>query len=410
MSSGVSRGGWWGEQAGRQDYGTGRRAITLSAPPGAPPVKILAVETLLPPNRFESPEVERAFEAWLSGRPAAERARARRIVRGAGVRARHSFLTLDEIFTPCSLTESSRRFREHAVALGSRLLDRTLRSARIAPRDVDILITTSCTGFMIPSVDAYLAEALGMRPDVMRLPVTEMGCAAGASSLMYAGEMLRGRGGGVAAVVNIEFPTNTIQLERFDTENIVGTAIFSDGLGCTLLGSSPGPGLAEVDAWTMRQVPATIGLLGYQLTETGFVMNLDASLPDVVQDQFDRLVSAFLGANGLSMRDIDHFLVHPGGVKILDRIEAVLEPYGRNARLSREVMSDLGNMSSSTVIFILQRLLASSPAPGRALLMSFGPGLGAHLLLLTVPEHSGESIRSGAKRRPRPTRGTRRGG
>jgi predicted naringenin-chalcone synthase len=370
------------------------------------PLNIVAVRTLLPEHRVESAEVEPAFMRWLADRPEAERYRARKILRNCGVETRHSALSLEEIFTPCSLTESSRRYRHHAVRLGVKLLRETLAAAGIKPSELDILITTSCTGFMIPSIDAHMANELGMRPDLIRLPVTQMGCAAGASALMYAAEMLKSRPGGVAAIVTVELPTNTVQLHDFSADNIVSSALFADGLACTIIrnGGAPdgSPSLATIDGWSTHQVPNTLGLIGYQLTTGGFLMNLDPALPDVIAEQFDAATRPILERHGVALADIQHFLVHPGGLKILDRIEEILARHGRDARFSRETMRDCGNMSSSTVLFILERLLASSPAPGKALLMSFGPGFGAHQVMLSVGPGSSpspsSSSRAGANR------------
>ncbi len=348
------------------------------------PLNIVAVRSLIPKRRFGTEQVEQAFMHWLADRPEDERIKARRILRNSGVDTRASCLSMEEIFTPATLTESSGRYRRNAVELGVRLLRETLESAAIRPQDVDILITTSCTGFMIPSVDAYMANELGMRSDLVRLPVTQMGCAAGASALMYAAEMLRGRPGGVAAIVNIELPTNTIQLGDFSMANIVSTALFSDGLGCTILRNGGEPGVARIDGWGTHQVTDSLELLGYQLTTGGFLMHLDPTLPEVIATHFLAAVSSLLTRTNLTIEDIAHFAIHPGGVRILDRIESILARSNRDARLSRETMRNHGNMSSSTVIVILERLLASRPAPGKALLMSFGPGFGTHQLLLTL--------------------------
>ena len=348
------------------------------------PLNIVAVRSLMPERRFDFDEVEAAFMQWMSHRPDDERARAKRILRNSGVRTRHSFLSIDEIFEPCSLTRSSERYRHNAVNLGERLLGETLESNGIKPRDVDILITTSCTGFMIPSIDAHLADRHGMRSDLIRLPVTQMGCAAGASALMYAAEMLQARPGGIAAIVNIEFPTNTMQLDNFSIDNIVSSAIFSDGLACTILCHGDEPAAARIDGWSTHQVADSLELIGYQLTSGGFLMNLDPSLPDVIAQHFDAAIDSLLASRQLSLEDLKHFVIHPGGIKILDRIESIIARSGQNALLSRETMRDFGNMSSSTVIVILERLLASQPEPGKALLMSFGPGFGAHQLLLTI--------------------------
>lgn len=349
-----------------------------------PQLHIVAVKSLMPPHSFGPEEVERAFMTWLEHRPDEERVRAKRILRNSGVATRRSCLTMREIFTRCPLTESCRRYKRHATTLGTQLLRETLDGAGLRPRDVDILVTTSCTGFMIPSVDAHMANSLGMRADLIRLPVTQMGCAAGASALMYASEMLRARPGGVAAIVNIELPTNTIQLDDYATDNIVASALFSDGLACTLVRNGGEPGLASIDSWATHQVTDSLDLIGYHLTSGGFLMNLDPALPDVIAEHFERATDSLLGRQGLTLKDVSHFVIHPGGVRILDRIESILGRHGGSARLSRDTMRDHGNMSSTTVVVILERLLATDPAPGRALLMSFGPGFGAHQLLLTI--------------------------
>jgi len=347
-------------------------------------MNILATHTLLPPVQHEAREIEDAFVHWLSGQDKDTQIKARRILRSAGVERRHSFLTIEEVFTPCSLTESSRRYRQAAIEFGTQVLHEGLERARVRADEVDVLITTSCTGYMIPSVDAYMADKLGMRPDLVRLPVTEMGCAAGASAMIYASQLLSATPGGVAAVVNIEFPTNTMQHHDFSMDNIVGTALFSDGLACTVLRQGGPPERVTITDCAMHQVPRSTEILGYQLTDHGLLMNLDAALPDVIAENFEDATSGLLERNGLTLREIEHFVIHPGGVKILDRIQTLLDRHGGDVSRSRDIMRRYGNMSSATVLFILESLLASDPKPGPALLMSFGPGFGAHQLLLSI--------------------------
>jgi alkylresorcinol/alkylpyrone synthase len=358
--------------------------VDLERDMSASHLNVLATHTALPPNRLEREDVERAFRGWLAGQDRDLQVKALRILRSAGVDGRHSFLTLQEIFTPCSLTESCARYRRHAIDLGTAALARALEKAGVVPRDLDILITTSCTGYMIPSVDAYMADRLGMRPDLIRLPVTEMGCAAGASALIYAAQMLRGLVDRTAAVVNIEFPTNTMQHTDFSMDNIVGTALFSDGIACTILRCERTAGACVVRDWAMHQVSETTGILGYHLTSTGLRMNLDASLPEVIRESLHAATATMLARNGLTLERLEHFVIHPGGVKILDHIQSVLEPFGGSVESSRGVMRRFGNMSSSTVVFILDELLRSGPTPGPALMMSFGPGFGAHQILLGI--------------------------
>jgi predicted naringenin-chalcone synthase len=328
--------------------------------------------------------MEDVFTRWLSTQDKAVQIKGRRILRNADVQNRHSFLSLEEVFSPRPLTESTQKYREAMIKLGTNALREGLERAGVRPDEVDVLITTSCTGYMIPSVDAYMADTLGMRADLIRLPVTEMGCAAGASALIYASKMLSGKPGGIAAVVNIEFPTNTMQHDDYSMDNIVGTALFSDGIACTVLRQGGEPGVATIKDCAMHQVPNSTEILGYQLTNTGLLMNLDVSLPDVIGDNFETATSGILERNGLTLRDIEHFVVHPGGIKILDQIQTILDKHEGSVSRSREIMRNYGNMSSATVMFILQSLLESDPEPGDALLMSFGPGFGAHQLLLSI--------------------------
>ncbi len=351
-------------------------------------IGILATHTLLPPLRHSAAAVEEAFMEWLSGQDRDLRTRALRILRNGGVDGRHSMLPLREIFAPRSLEDSMRVYRESAVELGTRALEEGLAKAGIAADEVDILITTSCTGYMIPSADAYMAERLGMRSDLLRVPITEMGCAAGASALMYAAQMLRGTDDAVAAIVNIEFPTNTMRVADFSLENIVATALFSDGIGCTVLRSGDGPARATIRDWRTHQVERTTHILGYELTDAGFRMNLDESLPEIIAAHFARATTALLAPHGIDLADLEHFVIHPGGVRILDRLQELLAPYGGSVERSRTVMRRFGNMSSSTVTFILDSLLetapGAAPSQGPALLASFGPGFGAHQLLLDL--------------------------
>jgi alkylresorcinol/alkylpyrone synthase len=347
-------------------------------------LNVLSVHTLLPSGRHKRIDVETAFMQWLADQDEATKLKAKRILRNADVDGRYSILSLKEIFTPCSLTESAARYRHASIELGSQVLEEALERAHVKPQDVDVLITTSCTGYMIPSVDAHMADRLGMRSDLIRMPVTEMGCAAGASALIYASRLLTPGSNGIAAIVNIEFPTNTMQHQDFSIDNIVGTALFSDGLACTVLREGGAATQVSVRDCAMYQVPGTTGILGYQLTDNGLRMNLDESLPDVIAEHFESATEELLGRNDLTLHDIEHFVIHPGGIKILDRIQTLLNGFGGEVSRSRDIMHRFGNMSSATVLFILESILGNNPTPGPALLMSFGPGFGAHQLLLSI--------------------------
>lgn len=343
--------------------------------------RIVAVHTLLPDHAHTAAEAMAAYDRWVSGRPRSFREKAHRIFEAAAIDEKHTVAPADVIFSRRTLEESNRLFAEKAVELGERLLRETLAKAGWAPADLDLLITTSCTGHMIPSLDAHLVNRLGLRSDVRRMPVTQIGCAGGAAGMIYAYDFLRAYPGRRAALLSVEFPSNTIQLDNFSWDNIIGTAIFGDGLGCVLMGDGPASAPAVRDA-EMRQVPDSTDILGYRLTGTGFLMNLDRSVPQVIEDHFDGIVEPFLRRNGTDLGGLAQVLVHPGGVRILDKLEAILAPRGQRLDLSRAVMKRHGNMSSGTIHFILESYMRNPVRPGRVLVMSYGPGFTAHQLLL----------------------------
>lgn len=249
--------------------------------------------------------------------------------------------------------------------------------------DIDFLITVSCTGIMIPSLDAYLINALGLRNDVVRLPVTEMGCAAGVSGIIYAKNFLKANPGKRAAVVAIESPTATFQLDDFSMANIVSAAIFGDGAACVLLSSHSDDSGPEIIDEEMYHFYDSEQLMGFRLTNSGLQMVLDIEVPAKIEEHFPAILEPFLEKNHLKIEDIDHLIFHPGGKKIVNLVESLFGKYGKNIHDTKEVLRLFGNMSSATVLYVLERVLEQKPAHGeKGLLLSFGPGFSAQRVLL----------------------------
>ena len=176
---------------------------------------------------------------------------------------------------------------------------------------------------MIPSLDAYLINALKLRQDIVRLPVTEMGCAAGVSGMIYAKNFLKANPGKRAAVVAVESPTATFQLSDFSMANIVSAAIFGDGAACVLLSSheeDEGPDMIDEQMYHFYDAE---DMMGFKLTNTGLQMVLDVGVPDQIEAHFPSIIHPFLARNGLEINDIDHLIFHPGGKKIIQVVESL---------------------------------------------------------------------------------------
>jgi predicted naringenin-chalcone synthase len=236
---------------------------------------------------------------------------------------------------------------------------------------------------MIPSVDAYLINELGLRQDILRLPVTEMGCAAGVSGIIYAYNFLKANPGKRAAVIALESPTATFQLHDYSMVNIVSAAIFGDGAACALLSSNTDDDGPKIIDEAMYHFYDATDMMGFKLVDSGLQMILDKGVPEKIKKHFPAIVNPFLERNGKSIDDIDHLIFHPGGKKIVKTVEALFGSKGKNIDDTKEVLRLYGNMSSATVLYVLERFMDQNPKKGDlGLVLSFGPGFSAQRVLL----------------------------
>ena len=346
-------------------------------------VKIKAVAKELPKYSRTTEEILPFLDAWLFGQEARFIRKVKKIFEGAMVDKRYSIMDPIEVFTKTSFEERNAIYVREVIDLGEKVLTKALEKAHWNPKDLDYIITVSCTGIMIPSVDAYLINKLQLRQDIVRLPVTEMGCAAGISGIIYAKNFLQANPGKRAAVIAIESPTATFQLNDFSMANIVSAAIFGDGAACVLLSSHDDDDGPEILADEMYHFYENIHMMGFKLTNSGLQMVLDIEVPDTIASHFPDIIYPFLEKNNLKIDDIDHLIFHPGGKKIVQTVEDLFSHLGKNIDDTKEVLRLYGNMSSATVLYVLERIMDNKPEEGsKGLMLSFGPGFSAQRVLL----------------------------
>lgn len=289
----------------------------------------------------------------------------------------------EEVFTATSFEDKNTIYVREVKKLGKAVLEKALNKNDWSADSLDYIITVSCTGIMIPSLDAYLINDLGLRQDIIRLPVTEMGCAAGVSGLIYANNFLRSNPGKRAALVAVESPTVTFQLNDYSMANMVSAAIFGDGAACVLLSSeetAKGPKMVGGDMYHFTDATQ---MMGFDLTNHGLKMILDIAVPETIAEHFPAIVHPFFKKYGTSIEAVDHLIFHPGGRKIVQTVEALFGKLGKNIDDTREVLSEYGNMSSATVLYVLERFLEKDIKKGEhGLILSFGPGFSAQRVLL----------------------------
>lgn len=346
-------------------------------------VKIVTVAKQLPKYSCSTAQVLPMLDTWLHGQEPRFIKKVKKIFEGADVHRRYSIMDPLEVFTATSFEDKNNIYCREAIDLAEQVLEKALHKADWDPQSLDYIITVSCTGIMIPALDAYLINKMKLRQDIVRLPVTEMGCVAGISGILYAKNFLNSNPGKRAAVIAIEAPTATFQLDDFSMSNIVSAAIFGDGAACCLLSSHKedlGPTILDQQMYHFYN---TEHIMGFKLTNTGLKMILDVDLPDTIAAHFDDIIHPFLRKNNLEIKDITHMIFHPGGKKIVATVEKLLTGLGKNIDQTKEVLMQYGNMSSATVFYVLELVMESKPNTGDiGMMLSFGPGFSAQRILL----------------------------
>ncbi len=346
---------------------------------------IAATATALPPYVISREDVkvymgrvfeipERRLEALMS------------IVDNAQVHKRHSIFPLDYIIESRPLSQTNNEYIEHAIKLGREAAEKCLERAGLKPEDIDMIITVSCTGFMIPSLDAHLINLMGFRSNVRRMPFTELGCAAGAMALARAADYLKATPGGNVLIIAVELPTLTLQRKDISQANLISAILFGDGAAAVVVSGKPsrGPKILVSETYTF---PDSLGAMGFDLRDSGFHIVLSKDVPQLIRDRVKGLVDGFLARQGLLREDISAFLLHPGGQKLLSFMEAELGLTRLDTEISWDVLRRFGNLSSASVLFILQEFLTKREMPSGSygLLMAFGPGFTAEMILLQWP-------------------------
>jgi alkylresorcinol/alkylpyrone synthase len=347
---------------------------------------ILAVGRALPPHRVEQDTLIAALSAYWGERHFNVE-RLASVHRAAQVGARHLALPLTEYPKLDTFAKTNDAFVRVGVEVGEAAVRDGLARAGLSPADVDHLFFVTVTGISTPSLDAKLANRLGLKPSVKRTPMFGLGCLAGAAGLARASDVLRAFPSEVAVMLSVELCSLTLQRDDASVTNLVATGLFGDGAAAVVLAGGAranGESVPRIVATRSVFYPDTEWVMGWDVVDTGFKVVLSAKVPEVVEARVGGDVDAFLGAHGLARRDVRHWIAHTGGPKVLEAFRSALalppEAIERSWRSLREV----GNLSSASVLFVLADLLEAGEARRGdvGLLAAMGPGFSAELVLL----------------------------
>jgi alkylresorcinol/alkylpyrone synthase len=351
--------------------------------------RIAAVCPALPVHRHQQADLA-AAAAELCTLPEKRRGLLERLYANAGVRTRHTVLPLADYKRLDGLGSANDVYIEHATDLGSQAVAAALDQAGIRPQDVDLFVATSVTGVAVPSLDARLVPLLGMRPDVKRVPMFGLGCVAGAAGLARIHDYLRAWPEHTAVLLAVELCSLSVPLAEPTPADLVGSALFGDGASAVVVRGAACPdgdrhaGRPRIVATRSELCPGTQDVLGWRLGANGFRIVLSAALADVLEQELGGVVERFLGDHGLAVSDVGTWVVHPGGPKVIDAVRDALDLTEDRVATARDSLAEVGNLSSASVLHVLEDMLRERPPPpgSHGLLMAMGPGFCSELVLL----------------------------
>lgn len=337
---------------------------------------IQAVGTALPEHVLDAAARRTLLEAtWprlkLMGKSAVE---------GGG--DRYLVVPPEQLMARRGLTETMKIYAAEATRLAEDATRRALDAAQVRAGEIDLVISVSCTGYMVPSMDVYLAERLGLRADVVRLPITQLGCSGGAAALGFAHRHLVAFPSQHVLIVAVELPSLTFQPDDASLDNLTASAVFGDGAAAAVLtGADFAPHGLQISSVASHLTQGTTRLLGYDLRDDGFHVVLDRRLPRLVAARLGEAVRDFL--RKAEMEKIEFLAAHGGGPRILDAVRDSLSLDDGLLVPSRDTFAQVGNVSSASLLFTLRTLIETLGAEARdGLGVGLGPGVTIELLQL----------------------------
>lgn len=304
-----------------------------------------------------------------------------------GIEHRYSCVPLDWFSEPHNWVDRNSVYESAALDLLEEVARKALSKAGLGKDDIGAILTVSTTGLSVPSLDAKLMHRLGLSPDTERLPIFGLGCAGGVTGLARAARLAATMDGRGVLMLCVELCGLNFRPGARSKVDFVSCALFGDGAAATVLHAhkdgAPRP-MGTITAVGEHNWPGTNGIMGWSIEEDGFGVVMSTQIPKFAANELRCAVELFLTRHGMGLDDLDGIISHPGGRKVLEAISLSLDVDKEALVHGWEVLRDYGNMSSPTVMFVLERTLAAG-AKGRHLMAAFGPGFTVSFALLDIP-------------------------
>ncbi|WOI55719.1 type III polyketide synthase [Palleronia sp. LCG004] len=338
--------------------------------------------TALPPHELPQDLVQTRAQALL-GPHYPQFERLSRTFTTAGIERRYSVVPIDWFEADHGWKDRNDVYLDGATALFMDAAGKALAASGWTAPEVDCIVTVSSTGIATPTLESRVAAQMGFRDDVLRVPVFGLGCAGGASGLTIAQRLSAARPDDRVLLVVVEACTPSFRTDRLQKADIIATVLFGDGAAAACLSGRRAESGIEVGTGTQITWPDTLGIMGWDVDDIGLGVVFDRSIPDFVSTNLESAVSGALERCGLTLDEVDRFVCHPGGAKVITAIERVLHLDQGTLAEEREVLRDAGNMSAPTILFVLERVLQGG-ASGTLMGVALGPGFTGSFVPLRV--------------------------
>lgn len=344
---------------------------------------ICATSIQLPKHYYSQREITDAFLAYWGKE---ERA-LNRIHKSVQVSGRYLAMPMEDYITLSSFKERNDVWKQIAFELGEKAVLNALQVNDTSPNQISLLAFTTVTGLAVPSIDAKLMNRIPFKSNLKRLPLFGLGCVAGAAGIARVHDYLKGHPDERAMLLSVELCSLTVQKDDLSIENIVSSGLFGDGAACVLMSGthveakSKGPQI--IDTYS-ELFPDTEYVMGWDFRGSGFKIVLSADVPKMAREKLPQMLNRFLQKNGLTLKDIDRWICHPGGPKVINAIEESLNLPEGELDITRDSLRNIGNLSSASVLAILDSSLKLPPplANGYGLILAMGPGFCAEAILI----------------------------
>ncbi|OMP66049.1 type III polyketide synthase [Domibacillus epiphyticus] len=354
--------------------------------------KIVSVSTVRLPNKLKQ-EKTMEFARNLFKDDFQDIERLLSVFQNGEIKTRHFSMPLEWYEREHSLQERNDLYIKLATEYGIKAVENCLRNARflqqpVAFKEIDAIFFISSSGMATPGIEARIMNRLPFSADTKRIPIWGLGCAGGAAGVSRAYEYCLAFPESKVLVISIELCSLTFQRNDRSKSNLIGTSLFADGAACALITGDHAnvqtnrltPSILKGES---KLLPDSENVMGWDMKDSGLHVIFSRDIPSIIRNWLGGFVEGFLQKEHLSMKDIAHFVAHPGGKKVLDAYEDTLFLSNEKTEHARNVLSEFGNMSSPTVLYVLERFMVNEVhSEDYGLMAALGPGFCGELVLL----------------------------